>query len=173
MWVGGVVFELPPPELLTAVSECSSLPTPAARDGDKRGMVSAEHAARRVANPDRSVNLEDAIALLPTPTANEPGGTAERYVERARAAGASPSRPTNLAWIAALLPTPTAQDANASGGNPNTTGSHGTTLTDAALATGGRTRGTNRRSADGKPSSGNQTPNPSTAEGSTPNSPAG
>ena len=37
------------------------LPTPNARDGGERGTPSVEHALRRVANPERSVNLEDAV----------------------------------------------------------------------------------------------------------------
>jgi DNA (cytosine-5)-methyltransferase 1 len=58
------------------------MPTPNARDGGTRGTPSAEHAARRLADPMRSLNLEDAVALLPTPTAssygNNQGGGAGR-----------------------------------------------------------------------------------------------
>jgi DNA (cytosine-5)-methyltransferase 1 len=58
------------------------LPTPNAREGGARGFPSAEHAARRAADPMRSTNLEDAIALLPTPAAvrygNNRGGSAGR-----------------------------------------------------------------------------------------------
>lgn len=58
------------------------LPTPAARDGGIRGTPSAEHAARRLADPQRSLNLEDAVSLLPTPTASaygsNQGGSAGR-----------------------------------------------------------------------------------------------
>lgn len=40
-------------------------PTPNARDGGSRGAPSVEHAARRAANPERSLNLEDAAILTP------------------------------------------------------------------------------------------------------------
>ncbi len=60
------------------------LPTPNARDGGQRGTPTPtpEHAARRAADPMRSLNLEDAIVLLPTPMAdrsgNNRGGAAGR-----------------------------------------------------------------------------------------------
>jgi len=58
------------------------LPTPAACSGDARGNPSPEHAARRIADPKRSTNLEDAIAarLLPTLRATDGtnGGPAQR-----------------------------------------------------------------------------------------------
>lgn len=41
------------------------LPTPNAREGGERGFPSREHAQRRADNPQRSLNLEDAVALLP------------------------------------------------------------------------------------------------------------
>jgi DNA (cytosine-5)-methyltransferase 1 len=43
------------------------LPTPNARDGGARGTPTQDHALRRVANPERSINLEDAAVafLLP------------------------------------------------------------------------------------------------------------
>lgn len=49
------------------------LPTPNARDGGDRGTPSQEHALRRVANPERSINLEDATIafLLPIPRATD------------------------------------------------------------------------------------------------------
>lgn len=51
----------------------SLLPTPNARDGGARGTPSPEHAARRLADPMRSLNLEDAAVLLPTPMAARSG----------------------------------------------------------------------------------------------------
>jgi DNA (cytosine-5)-methyltransferase 1 len=44
------------------------LPTPNARDGGDRGTPTPDHALRRAANPERSLNLEDAAMayLLPT-----------------------------------------------------------------------------------------------------------
>ena len=47
------------------------LPTPNAPEGGARGFPSREHAQRRADNPERSLNLEDAIALLPTPRATD------------------------------------------------------------------------------------------------------
>ncbi|MET0915750.1 MAG: DNA cytosine methyltransferase [Jiangellaceae bacterium] len=52
-------------------TDVAMLPTPAARDGGLRGTPSVEHAARRAADPMRSLNLEDAIVLLPTPRASD------------------------------------------------------------------------------------------------------
>lgn len=59
------------------------LPTPAARDGGERGTPTPEHALRRVANPERSVNLEDAALayLLPTPRATDIGTPGRRSSE--------------------------------------------------------------------------------------------
>lgn len=92
------------------------LPTPTTRDWKDGGP-----------NENVPVNalLGRAIwALLPTPRAGdgEKGGPNQR--------GSSgdlmlPSAVTHL------LPTPTSMDSRASGGNPDTTGTHGTTLTDA------------------------------------------
>lgn len=50
---------------------CWVLPTPNARDGGQRGTPSPEHAARRAADPMRSLNLEDATVLLPAPRATD------------------------------------------------------------------------------------------------------
>lgn len=49
------------------------LPTPVARDGGERGAPSIEHAQRRIADPQRSINLEDAVIgnLLSTPRATD------------------------------------------------------------------------------------------------------
>jgi DNA (cytosine-5)-methyltransferase 1 len=82
------------------------LPTPNARDGGPRGTPTVEHAARRAADPMRSLNLEDAIVLLPTPMAdrsgNNRGGSAGREGQ--------PVRPS-LDSVHALLPTPTVSNA--------------------------------------------------------------
>jgi len=69
-------------DLRTAVARL--LPTPAARDGDARGNPSPEHAARRIADPKPSTNLEDAIAarLLPTPTVADSRGSRQATVPR-------------------------------------------------------------------------------------------
>lgn len=77
------------------------LPTPNAREGGERGFPSREHAARREADPMRSLNLEDAIALLPTPTVtNSHGNTVNNRGELL------------LPGVAAsLLPTPTVADS--------------------------------------------------------------
>lgn len=58
------------------------LPTPNARDGGDRGTPTREHALRRAANPERSLNLEDAAMayLLPIPRATDGmnGGPSQR-----------------------------------------------------------------------------------------------
>lgn len=78
------------------------LPTPNAREGGARGFPSAEHAARRAADPMRSTNLEDAIALLPTPRATDIGTPGRRSSEGWR---------PQLGQAVSLLPTPMAADA--------------------------------------------------------------
>lgn len=82
------------------------LPTPNARDGDLRGTPAAEHAMRRILDPKRSTNLEDAIAarLLPIPKATDGsnGGPNQRD-------GAGNFY---LPGIANLLPTPTTSNAH-------------------------------------------------------------
>lgn len=82
------------------------LPTPAAHDGDARGMHTPEAAARRVADPRRSNNLEDIVAasLLPTPKATDGsnGGPNQRD-------GAGNYY---LPGIGNLLPTPTATNSH-------------------------------------------------------------
>lgn len=77
------------------------MPTPAARDGGERGTPSREHALRRIANPERLINLEDAaIALLPTSMADRSGSNI------GGAAGRSVSQ---------LLPTPASRDVKGPG----------------------------------------------------------
>jgi len=51
------------------------LPTPNARDGGQRGTPTHEHAMRRVENPERSVNLEDAAMAYLLPTSRATDGT--------------------------------------------------------------------------------------------------
>jgi DNA (cytosine-5)-methyltransferase 1 len=87
------------------------LPTPNARDGDSRGTPSAEHAARRIADPMRSTNLEDAVAarLLPTPRATDIGTEGRRSSE-----GWGPQIGQA---VHAMLPTPTVTNAHGNGEN--------------------------------------------------------
>lgn len=133
-------------------NQVAMLPTPAARDGGDRGTCSPEHAARRVANPERSVDLDVAVALLGTPTARDWKGS-----------GLAHQLPTDIA----LLPTPTAQDS-AGARNPThrrppgSTANIGDTLTDATqVLTGVRTR---QRSDDGNGSPDDQLPGQLTLE---------
>ena len=100
----GTAFALPTSEPRTDGSGSSSLPTPRAT----RGGSSTE-----------------TVALLPTPEASRNGNTAEDQ--------RGSSGDLMLPSAVTLLPTTTTQDANASGGNPHTTGTHGTTLTDATV----------------------------------------
>lgn len=86
------------------------LPTPAARDGDKRGTPSPEHAARRIADPARSTNLEDAIVarLLPTPLARDADRDNEGDAAYWERRGAVRLNGAPLGAVVGLLPTPTA-----------------------------------------------------------------
>lgn len=95
--------------------------------------------------------LPSAVTLLPTPAVNEPpllptpvtndmgeGKTVEAWDEWTTAMqerhGNGNGHGKSLAIEAQrLLPTPTSMDSRSSGGNPNTTGTHGTTLTDATV----------------------------------------
>lgn len=100
------------------------LPTPTAQDASNNGGPS------QFDRNTRPLNTE--VLLLPTPSvADSMGGHERRGGERgeelllkgvARAAAEG-----------ALLLTPTAMDSRGSGGNPDTTGTHGTTLTDATV----------------------------------------
>lgn len=102
--------------------------TPAARDGGARGTPSPELTARRKANPDRSFNLEDAIALLPPPTATPYGH------QQSLSLGAA-IRPS-LEALAQMnfLPTPRASDADK--GGPNQRGSSGDLMLPSAVQPG-------------------------------------
>lgn len=104
------------PEAERVINRCGAprtggrvlLPTPNARDGGGRGTPSVEHALRRVGNPERSINLEDAVVayLLPTPTTADGSG-----------GPGSPGRDGGLNPRTAvmLLPTPVARDADGRG----------------------------------------------------------
>jgi DNA (cytosine-5)-methyltransferase 1 len=116
-------------DLRTAVS---LLPTPRATDGTKGGPN------QRGSSGD--LMLPSAVTLLPTPACNDmgEGKTVEAWDEwtaKMQAAhGNGNGHGKSLAIEAQrLLPTPTTMDSRASGGNPNTTGTHGTTLTDATV----------------------------------------
>lgn len=80
------------------------------------------------------------LSLLPTPAVNDmgEGKTPERWDEwtadmQARHGNGNGHGKSLSIEAQRLLPTPTAQDSAASGGNPDTTGTHGTTLTDATV----------------------------------------
>lgn len=99
------------PEAIHLTNKCGAprsggrhlLPTPNARDGGDRGTPTQEHALRRVANPERSVNLEDAVVayLLPTPTTRDTKGRNQRD--------------DGLRTAVTLLPTPVARDGDGRG----------------------------------------------------------
>lgn len=101
------------------------LPTPAARDGVPRRPPSRDHAQRRMDDPGRSLNLEDAVVLLPTPIARDGAGRGEGSAEfrdaRQGRRGSKESPP--LGAVVSLLPTPRATDA--ANGGPNQRGSRG------------------------------------------------
>ena len=103
------------------------LPTPNAREGGERGLPSREHAQRRADNPERSLNLEDAVALLPTPCARDGGGLNEGSPEFwARKIERMPERARMgipLGAAVNLLPTPRATDGT--NGGPNQRNSRG------------------------------------------------
>jgi DNA (cytosine-5)-methyltransferase 1 len=103
------------------------LPTPNARDGGERGSPSPEHAARRAADPLRSLNLEDAAVLLPTPTARDGAGRNEGDAEFwERKWEGQPDRIGKGIPLGAainLLPTPRATDGT--NGGPSQRGSAG------------------------------------------------
>jgi hypothetical protein len=107
------------PDLRTAVS---LLPTPRATDGTKGGPNQ-----RGSSGPDCGcpVDLHDADGFC----GGRCGGNDFDCYGRLGIGGG---------WVhadagARLLPTPTVMDHKASGGNPDTTGTHGTTLTDATV----------------------------------------
>ena len=95
---GGVLFGLPTPALLTAVRDCSSLPTPTA------SMATGAGTSGR----DGGLNLQTAVSLLPTPRATDgtKGGPNQR----------GSSGDLMLPSALHLLPTPTCNDAKNSAG---------------------------------------------------------
>jgi len=95
------------------------MPTPRATDGTKGGP------GQRGSSGD--LMLPSAVTLLPTPLRSDAGprGGTTGYGMRDWARAHSEAQ--------RLLPTPTSKDRDASGGNPHTTGTHGTTLTDATV----------------------------------------
>jgi DNA (cytosine-5)-methyltransferase 1 len=92
------------------------LPTPDASLATRGGLLSPDKAAARSANPERSTNLDDAVAALPpvpllaTPMARDglsgPGRTANRVGS------------DDLRTMVTLLPTPRASDGEKGRGNP-------------------------------------------------------
>ena len=144
-------------DLTTAVHRL--LPTPTARDAKGRSARAPIRASGRV-RTDADLLLPDVVALMPTPDASlfNDGQTVDAYrarKERERAKGYNGNGGgTPLAMAVRLLPTPTASDAKASGGS---TRSDVTVRTSLGAAT-------NPRFADGKQSSGDQHPHPSSEE---------
>lgn len=144
-------------DLTTAVHRL--LPTPTARDAKGRSARAPIRASGRV-RTDADLLLPDVVALMPTPDASlfNDGQTVDAYrarKERERAKGYNGNGGgTPLAMAVRLLPTPTASDAKASGGS---TPSDVTVRTSLGAAT-------NPRFADGKQSSGDQHPHPSSEE---------
>jgi DNA (cytosine-5)-methyltransferase 1 len=105
-------------EHLAAFIDPRLLPTPTVQDGANNGGPS------QFERNTRPLNTE--VLMLPTPRATDgtKGGPNQR--------GSSGDLMLPSA-VSQLLPTPTAQDSASSGGNPDTTGTHGTTLTDATV----------------------------------------
>ena len=96
------------------------LPTPDSSMSTRGGLLSAPMALKRLADPGRSSNLDDAVAsLLPTPCARDGDGRGEGSVEfwqrREGRRGSKESPP--LGAVVNLLPTPKASDG--SNGGPN------------------------------------------------------
>ena len=123
------------PNLQTAVA---LLPTPAAANPNDGESVETWDARRqrtqeRVGNGNGfGTPLSIAVQLLPTPAANLGSNGGPQHPDKRRAGGHSVSIEDAVHGLA-LLPTPTVMDHKASGGNPDTTGTHGTTLTDATV----------------------------------------
>ena len=116
----------PPLAPLTDVRGSGSWPTPTAKDDEGNGFRSGE----RSTEP----KLKGAAAMWGTPVARGDQKSPEAHLAmEQRALGRSEDAAiTSLTVQVKDWPTPTAGDMNASGGNPNTTGTHGTTPTDAA-----------------------------------------
>ena len=104
----------------------TSWPTPTATDGEGNGFRSGE----RSTEP----KLAGAASMWGTPVARDDQKSPEAHTAmKQRALGRGPDAAiTSLTVQVKDWPTPTAGDTKASGGNPDTTGTHGTTPTDAA-----------------------------------------
>ena len=99
-------------------------PTPVAHDDQKSPEAHLKMKADMPGGPRSAVTSLTVLAKM-WPTANAADG--DRKSEKMKR-----GNPTLLGAARSMWPTATAQDSRASGGNPSTTGSHGTTLTDAA-----------------------------------------
>jgi hypothetical protein len=146
-------------DLRTAVAEIPLLPTPATKEP---GGTPEQYHARLAAHDGRESHflpLSMAVQLLPTPTRRDYKDTECRrephrpddvdtlarvfapLLPTPRATDGTKGGPNQrgssgdlmLPSAVNLLPTPTAMDSRGSGGNPDTTGTHGTTLTDATV----------------------------------------
>ena len=108
--LGGELYELPTPALLTDASACSSLPTPKAGDGERGRDLP------RLRPDDSSRELATAVGLLPTPAARDYKDAAfSPRVLDGRSHGELPS-------IIGMhfLPTPTAANGIKASSNPDT-----------------------------------------------------
>lgn len=112
-------------DLRTAVAEIPLLPTPAAQEPGGTAEQNRQRLRDHDGRDGSFLPLSMAVQLLPTPRATDgtKGGPNQR----------GSSGDLMLPSALNLLPTPTAMDSRGSGGNPHTTGTHGTTLTDATV----------------------------------------
>ncbi len=97
----GVAFELPTPELPTAASGSSFLPTPMASDGEKGGPNQLGGSG--------DLRLSSAAALLKTPTSQLAVNGGSQHPDKRRAGGHGP---TLADEVEHLLPTPNALNSN-------------------------------------------------------------
>lgn len=166
--VGGVLYELPTPELPTAESASSSLlPSPAAMNAanDPGSLESWQARKERQLALGRNGNgmgtpLGIAVqTLLKTPTAQLAVNGGSQHPDKRKAGGHGP---TLADEVEHLLPTPVVTDAagtrnrTAGRSNPNSEHHSGTTLTDALCpllptprATDGTKGGPNQRGSSG------------------------
>ena len=80
-------------------------------------------------------HIENGSSSWPTPVAHDDQKSPEAHLAmKASMPGGPRSTVTSLTVAAKMWPTATATDSCSSGGNPDTTGTHGTTLTDAGGA---------------------------------------
>lgn len=111
---------------LCGVRDGVLLPSPVARDGDRRGEGGPDYwARRRLARPAQGIPLGAAVRLLPTATAGD---------SRRGPASINSRGEVDLAGIVALLPTPVTTDArgarNSTATRSGAPGSGGSTLGD-------------------------------------------